>query len=292
VSSVEDEATPLPGDLDAEDESPYLRRQKAMAVRRRRFSVRARWVVVNFAALLAAGAVSYALVSFALHSPRFLLTSADDILVDGNRYVSRQEIVRALGFPATGPVRAPVNLFRLSLAEKRKQVEAIPWVRSASLARAYPHRLAVHVVERVPVAFANVAGRLKVVDGDGLFLEKPERAEFDFPVVSGLEIAPALTERKQRLALYQDFVGGVAEEAQKSGWMISEVNLGDADDLRALMIQGPDTIEFHFGDRGFAERFGNFLAMLPEVRKTNARLDSVDLRYQNQIVVNQKGRGK
>jgi hypothetical protein len=130
-----------------------------------------------------------------------------------------------------------------------------------------------------------------VVDGDGFFLEKPERAEFDFPVLSGLETAPALTERKQRLALYQDFVGRVAEDAQKSGWMISEVNLGDADDLRAIMIQGPDTIEFHFGDRGFAERFRNFLTLLPEVRKTNARLDSVDLRYQNQIVVNpQKSR--
>lgn len=289
---MEDEATPLPGDLDAEDESPYLRRQKAVAVRRRRFSVRTRGIVFGFTALLAVGVVGYSLVSFALHSPSFVLASADDILVDGNRYVARQEIVRALGFPVTGSAAAPVNMFRLSLAEKRKQVESIPWVRSASLARAYPHRLAVRVVERVPVAFANVAGRLKMVDDDGFFLEKPERAEFDFPVLTGLERAAGLPERKQRLALYQAFVELVAEEAQKSGWMTSEVNLSDADDLRALMVQGSETIELHLGDRDFAERFRSFMTLLPEVRKTKARIASVDLRYQNQIVVNPQPAGK
>jgi cell division protein FtsQ len=177
-------------------------------------------------------------------------------------------------------------VFKLSLVEGTRQVESIPWVRSATLARAYPNRLAVHVVERVPVAFASVGGRLKLVDGDGVLLEKPERAEFDFPVLTGLDAAPRLTEGKQRLALYQDFQAQVAPEAAQSGWIISEVNLADADDLKALVVQGPETVELHFGDRDFVERFRSFLALLPEVRKTNAKLDSVDLRYENQIVVN------
>jgi cell division septal protein FtsQ len=287
---VEGQDTLLPGDLD-DEESPYLRRQKAVAVRRRRFSRHARWVFLGIAALLLLGVVSYYLVSFALASSRFVLSSPDDVVVEGNQYVSRQEVLSALGFSAKGPVRIGVSVFRLPLAERRKQVESIPWVRSVSLSRAYPHRLAVQIVERVPVAFVNLGGRLKVVDGDGVFLEKPEKADFDFPVVTGLEAAPGLAERKQRLALYLEFQTQVAAEAGHSGWLISEVNLADADDLKALMVHGSQTIQLHFGDRDFLERFRSFLTLLPEVQKSNAKIDSVDLRYDNQIVVNPQSAG-
>ena len=288
---MESQDTLLPGDLDAE-EPPYLRRQKAVAVRRKRFSRHARWLFLGIAAaLLLLGMVSYYLVSFALASPRFVFSSADDVVLEGNQYVSRQEVLSALGFSAKGPVRMGVSVFTLPLAERRKQVESIPWVQSASLSRAYPHRLAVHIVERVPVAFVNLGGRLKAVDSDGVFLEKPEKADFDFPVVTGLEAAPGLAERKQRLAVYLEFQTQVAAEAGHSGWLTSEVNLADADDLKALMVHGSQTIQLHFGDRDFLERFRSFLTLLPEVQKSNAKIDSVDLRYDNQIVVNPQSAG-
>jgi cell division protein FtsQ len=292
VALVEGEDNPRLGDSEAEEESPYLRRQKTVAVRRKRFSNRLRWLLPGAAGLLFLGTVGYWLGSFAVASPRFTLGSTDDIAVDGNQYVPREEILGALGLRATGSFPAAVNMFRLSLAEKRKQVESIPWVRSVTLTRAYPHRLAIHIEERVPLAFANVSGRLKVVDSEGVFLEKPERAVFDFPVLTGLERAVNLTERKLRLRLFQDFETEAAGETSRSGWMVSEINLADADDLKALMVQGPQTIQLHFGDKDFLERFRSFLALLPEARKANTKIESVDLRYQNQIVVNpQPARG-
>jgi cell division protein FtsQ len=292
VALVEGEDNRLAGDSEAEEESPYLRRQKAVAVRRKRFSNRLRWLLPGAAGLLSLGAVGYCLASFTLASPRFTLGSTDDIAVDGNQYVPREEILGALGLRARGPFPAAVNAFRLSLAEKRKQIESIPWVRSATLTRAYPHRLAVHIEERVPVAFANVSGRLKVVDSEGVFLEKPERVVFDFPVLTGLEKAVNLTERKLRLRLFRDFETEAVGEASLSGWMVSEINLADADDLKALMVQGPEAIQLHFGDKDFLERFRSFLALLPEARKANTKINSVDLRYQNQIVLNpQPARG-
>ncbi len=287
----EREDIPLPGELDAEEESPYLRRQKAVAVRRARFSRRVRWILLGSLVFLPLGLVGCYLAVLALASPLFMSNSAEDILVEGNQYVSREEVVNALGLPATGTTRFGLNIFRLSLEEKRKQVESIPWVRSASLTRAVPHGLGVYVVERAPVAFVNVGGRLKLVDDEGVILEKPEKAAFDFPVLTGLDAAVSRNQRRLLLALFRDFEAQVAGEAARSGWLISEVDLSDADDLKALVVHERETIQVRFGNQNFLDGFRNFLALLPELHKTIAKIDAVDLRYHNQLVVNPQPAG-
>ena len=75
------------------------------------------------------------------------------------------------------------------------------------------------------------------------------------------------------------------EEAPRAGWLISEVDLSDADDLKALLVQGAETLQVHFGRKDFLDRFRIFLELLPELRKANTKLDSIDLRFRNQIVV-------
>lgn len=283
----------LPEDLDPEEEPPYRRRRKAVPVRRSRFVSLARllkwalWVVLVFAPLALA---SYRLGAFAASSSLFRLDPAKDIDIEGNHFVSRQEIVSALDIPAVqSPHRGEANVLQLSLDELRRRVESIAWVRSAVLNRIYPHRLFVHVVERTPVAFANVGGRIELVDGDGVLLEKPDKTTFDFPILEALDSVRGASERKSRLALYRDFSQQLAGELPGSGWLISEVDLADADDLKALLVQGQDTILVHFGYEAFAERFHNLLTSLPELRRTNSKIDSVDLRYRNQIVVNPAG---
>jgi len=290
---VEPEDIPLPDEPELEEESPYLRRQKAVAVRRSRLSRRLRLVLrgalFGILVLIPVGYVGYRLAAFALTSPRFLLTFPADVVVEGNGFVSRDEILSALGIPVPEKLGLGINLFRLSLEVKRKQVESIPWIRSATLTRAYPHRLAVHVVERTPVAFVNVGGQVKLVDAEGVLLEKPEKGVFDFPVLSGLEAEGGGAERRSRLALYEQFTRELAEEVPRSGWLVSEVDVTDADDLKALLIQGQETLLVHFGHNDFLPRFRNFLTLWPEVRKAHAKVDSVDLRYQNQIVVDPVG---
>jgi cell division septal protein FtsQ len=67
--------------------------------------------------------------------------------------------------------------------------------------------------------------------------------------------------------------------------VISEVYLTDAEDLVALLINGQQTLQVHFGQKDFLPRFRIFLALLPEIQKSSDKLNSVDLRYRNQIVV-------
>jgi cell division septal protein FtsQ len=280
---------PLPGELEEEEESPFRRRQRAVPVRRGRFARLRRglrWFLIGVLVLLPVGYSGYRLAVFGLTSPRFMLTSGDDIVLEGNRYVSREEALNVLGFPSNGKLTRGVNIFRFSLDDKRKQLESISWVKSATLTRAYPNRLAVTIAERTPVAFVNIDGRMKLVDGEGVLLDKPEKASFDFPVLAGLGSAGGQEERAARLGLFQQFSQEIISDAAASGWLVSEVDLADRDDLRAVLVQGRDTLLVHFGHTSFRERFQNFLTLLPEVRKSNGKIDSIDLRYRNQIVVN------
>ena len=287
---TEEEKALSPQGFEGEEESPYLRRQKAVKVRRRQLGWGWRWVLFFTAVAAPVGITSYFLTTFALSSPRFELHSADDLQVTGNQFVSREEVANALGLPLHAGNGPGTKVFRLSLEAQRKQVEAIAWVRSAALTRVLPNRLVVHVIERTPVAFANVGGHVNLVDSDGVLLDKPESAYFDFPVVTGLDFNASLDECRTRIALYQDFMRQLAEEISHSGWTVSEADLADGDDLKALLVQGRETLQVHFGRGDFLEHFHRFLALLPEIRKANAPLDSVDLRYRNQVVVNPQGR--
>jgi cell division protein FtsQ len=284
MKSLEDDA--IPEALDSQEESPFLRRQKPAPARRRRPWGRLRWLLFGVAVLLPVGAIGYFLAAFALSSRVFVLSAPDDIVVKGNRFVSREEIVGVLGLPLGGNRTAGTNVFRISLDSKRRLVETLPWVRVAAVTRVLPHRLLITVTERVPVGFASLAGRITLVDDDGMLLEKPENGVFDFPVIMGLDKPSSLEERRARLALYQEFMGQLGTEAPRAGWMISEVDVADPEDLKALLILGHETVQVHFGNKDFLTRFRSFLELLPELRKTNERVDSVDLRYRDQMVVN------
>lgn len=272
-------------ELDPDEQSPYLRRQKSVPVRRSRISQRMRWALFGIAVLLPVGFAGYALATFALTSSYFVLTSPEDVVVTGNHFVSREEVLGALGLPLMGSLKAGTNVFHMSLDIRRRGVETLPWVRAASVTRILPHGLLVSIIERTPVAYANVAGRVSLVDDDGMLLEKPDNGVFDFPVLYGLENLPSLDERRARLAIFLEFMRQLGLEAPRAGWIISEVYLTDAEDLKALLIRGQQTVQVHFGKKDFAERFQNFLNLLPEIQKSNDKLDSVDLRYRNQIIV-------
>jgi cell division protein FtsQ len=286
MEMVDQDELPIPDELDPQEESPYLRREKSVAVRRRRISGRVRVALLMIAVLLPVGLAGYGLATFALTSSYFVLNSPEDIVVVGNHFVSREEVLGALGLSLMGNRKGGTNIFRMSLDVRRRGVETLPWVRTASVTRILPHGLLVHITERTPVAFANVGGRVSLVDEDGMLLERPDNGAFDFPVLYGLENLASLDERRARLTLYLEFMRQLGVEAPRAGWMISEVYLTDAEDLKALLISGQQTVQVHFGQKDFLPRFQNFLTLLPEIQKSNGKLDSVDLRYRNQIIVN------
>lgn len=275
---------PGPDGTMIEGDSVYRRRSKTLTVSRRNSGWRLRraaralaWgsiTIVPLAALLALAAW------YAMHAPEFDLPGAEGVILSGNHYIPPADVANALG------AGAQPNIFNIPLGEARAEVEAIPWVRSATLRRVYPNHLLVEITERTPVAYVDLQGTLKLVDAEGVILEKPAQGSFDFPVITGIDPAMPAADRKARLALFNRFEQELNAQASGAGWLVSEVDLSDDGDLVAVLAQGRETIKVHFGKQDFGERFRTLVALLPEVQRTTPVIDSVDLRYRGQLVVN------
>ena len=104
----------------------------------------------------------------------------DDVLVEGRARTKRSAILKALGVARDTPILA----FDPHAAKRR--LEALPWVRVATVERRLPEAILVRLVERQPRALWQHQGRLAVIDrgGDVIPGAKPE-AFADLPLVVG-----------------------------------------------------------------------------------------------------------
>lgn len=273
----------------ADAERRYLRRQNPVEVRRRRFSRRGwpavrRWIV-GVVATVCAIFVLYQGARFFLFSPAVKLAGYDQIEVVGNHYVSRAAVTERFA-PDLGQ-----SVLRVPLEQRRAALENIPWVAQVSVQRALPNRIRVELTERTPVAFLRTTAGLTLVDAQGVILERPLEAAFHFPVVTGLTEAMQLADREKRMRLFLDFLRDVDLARSGASDNVSEVDLADAGDVRATLtglnaLETQDTLLVRFGDQDFVNKYRLLLDNLDQWHARTGRIESVDLRFARQVVVN------
>jgi cell division protein FtsQ len=222
---------------------------------------------------------------FLIEDPRFALPGpaeygqeSANVHLSGVKWASRAEILRVF--------RTDFNrsLFLLPLAERRSALLRVSWVRDASLTRIWPNELAVHVEERQPVAFLQIpAGpmsRYALIDADGVVLEPPGKARFDLPVISGVNPGAPVAERLARVHRMQRLTGELG--ALASG--VSEIDVGDLDNLRVRERMENQTVLLDLGDRNFASRMRTFVDQFPNIRRRLPAVAELDLRIDDQII--------
>ena len=284
----------LPADALAEEEPKYLRRQKPVEIRKRKFS-RKTWplyrrVLAGGIAALTGGLLLYEAGHYFLFSPSVMLERADQIEIAGNRFVPRDAIVEKFSADMGRSV------VRISLGERRKALESLPWVEQASVQRVLPNRIHVEITERTPVAFLRTANELSLVDAYGMILERPAEGEFRFPVVSGINESVPRDVREQRMKLYVRFMKEIELARPGADDHISEVDLSDGSDVRATLTGlgaapgDSSPILVHFGDSDFSNRYHLLAENVDQWRASAGRVDSVDLRFARQVVVNPEGK--
>jgi cell division protein FtsQ len=280
----------LPADALAEDEPKYLRRQKPVEIRKRKFSRKAwplyRRILVGGAVALCAGLALYETSTYLLYSPGVILRSADQIEIRGNRFVSPDAVTEKFSADMGRSV------VRVPLTERRDALETLPWVEEAHVQRVMPNRIRVEITERAPVAFLRTGSDLSLIDAHGVILERPAEGEFHFPVVSGVGESMALVGRAQRMDLYAQFMSDIERIQPGATDHVSEADLSDAADLRATLT-GIGTssgnaapILVHFGDADFGSRYHLLAENIDQWRASAGSVDSVDLRFARQVVVN------
>jgi cell division protein FtsQ len=280
----------LPADALAEDEPKYLRRQKPVEIRKRKFSRKAwplyRRVLAGGIAALSMGFALYAAANYLLYSPGVLLRSADQIEIQGNRFVPPEAIAEKFSADMGRSV------VRVPLTERREAIESLPWVEQAHVQRVLPNRIRVEITERSPVAFLRTGSDLSLVDAQGVVLDRPAEGEFRFPVVAGITEAMPRDAREQRMNLYVQFMKGIETVQPGADDHVSEADLSDAADLRATLTGlgaasgGASPILVHFGDSDFGNRYHLLAENIDQWRASAGSVDSVDLRFARQVVVN------
>ena len=276
-------------DLLAEDEPRYLRRQKPVEIRRKKFSgksgsfYRRVFFGVLIGALLVAGCVFAA--RFALYSPAVLLEKPEQIEVKGNHIVSgeavRQQFVHDRGR----------SVLLISLDARRSQLQELPWVEQASVQRILPNRIRVELTERTPVAFLRNGSELALMDAHGVLLYRPDGEEFHFPIVTGISESMPREERERHMQIYQEFLKDADLVRAGSRDNVSEVDFSNPRDLRVVMTglsnaTDPQAVTLHFGQDNFTTKYKNVVDNFSAWQAKNRHIQSLDLQYSRQVVVN------
>lgn len=178
------------------------------------------------------------------------------------------------------------SVFSVPLEERRRRLEEILWVETATVQRLLPNRLQVYLRERTPVAFLRKRHGLWLVDRHGVVLPPPESASYSFPVLSGLSERLAAEERRARVGLYLEFLEDLDRGGKDHSSQISELDLSDPDNLRATVTHEEGAVQLHFGRSRYQEKFMTYLEHRALWRKSGDTVHGVDLRYRGQIVLN------
>lgn len=291
------DAETFPQEIIADEEPKYLRRQKPLEIKRRKFGRKSWNLFLRAGVWVGAGVVgiwlTYAGARFLLTAPEMQLIHPEQVGISGNHFVSRAAVLETF-IPDRGK-----SILRIPIELRRAQIESLPWVEDATVRRVLPNRIQVDVVERTPVAFLREGSNMFLIDAHGVILDPPLRADFRFPVVTGVFSGMPLDEREKRMQLFQSFSQQV--ENARPGVMnqVSEIDLSDANDLTASVTglqkstavntAGNATdlpVTVHFGGTDFGGKFATLMDNFAQWRATAGEVDSVDLRFGREAVVN------
>jgi len=240
-----------------------------------------------FAVLTALGVSAYALKSFLERDARFRIVGTSNIQATGLAEVSRAEMLPVFGEDVGR------NIFFVPLSQRRKQLEQIPWIERATVMRLLPDQIHVVVVERKPVAFVRHGSQIGLVDGNGVLLAMPpammSHHHYSFPVVTGIDGRDPIASRRNRMAMYLRLVGELDANGQHLSDQLSEIDLTDPEDARVMMPEQGSDILAHFGEDHFLERYQRYKAHIAEWRQQYPKLAEVDLRYEQQVVLQMTG---
>jgi cell division protein FtsQ len=271
-------------DLDVDEESPFLRGQKRVSARRsslpKKTANRLLWAVVAAGGVCLAGLGAAWLYHYGEHSWRFRVESSDNIEVTGMQNVTKAQIMEVMGADSGR------NIFFILLAQQKAQLEQIPWVESASVMRFVPNRLQVQIIERTPVAFARVGPRMELIDSGGTLMELSPKHKYSFPVILGMNPGEPLSTRAPRMKAYGEMVRDLDSGGARYSQDLSEVDLTDLEDVKVRVNDPAGDVVVHLGSSDYLRRYQIYVTHAQGWRQQFQKLESVDLRYDNQIIVN------
>lgn len=260
----------------------------AAAEPRKRRQINLVYWTVPFVALLAAVMAFFAfhrLEAYLINETKFRLGAADSGIesdhfkVVGVKRAGREAVQRIFDQDFGR------SIYLFPIAERRRNLLALDWVKDAVVQRRWPNRVFVEIRERQPIAFvqfdrAGSSPYFRLVDEEGVLLPVPAGERFDLVVLTGLkptDIEPERAVRVRRAAALLRDIGKLASR-------ISEIDVRDAGNLRASMKLHDVVVQVQLGNQNFQPRLENFFAHFDKVHLQRPDAFGFDLRIDGKII--------
>lgn len=230
--------------------------------------------------------------NFLISDARFVLPPPADygqespnLHVNGVVFANRSQVLRVFANDIGRSV------FLLPLADRRRALLRVSWVKDASIVRLWPNRVIVNIAEREPAAFIGVETegitRWSLIDADGVILDPTERPhQFNLPILRGVRAddRPAMRGTRVRRMQY------LLKELGPLAGDVSEIDAANLDNLKVTEKMQDHATKLILGDRNFRSRLQNFLDHYPDIRKRMPDAKVLDLRLDDRITVVEEAR--
>lgn len=268
----------IPSVVPSTDER-FLRLTRNEQVRKRRrarsFLRAATWAGVHLAVAGVVALAAWGGHHYLTHSERFRVGR---ILWTGGEYAPEREI-RKVTTHFVGK-----NIFGADLDALEAKLETQPWIKTARAKRRIPDALLIQIEERVPEVLVKVRDGVYLADGEGMLLDRfgPEYADYDFPILTGLDRAGRDT-LKRKIQKGAAFVNFLYRTRPQFADQVSELDLEDDDDIDLRLNDGGPPLRSSPDSPGL--NLDNYLAMRNYIASNYGDVSYVDLRWKDRITI-------
>lgn len=207
-------------------------------------------------------------------SPAF---SVGDIKIDGNKYLTTEEIYQIAGVPEK------INIFRLNTKEIQTRLLKDLRISEANVLRNFPSSITIDVVERKPIAYAACDYGFVEVDKTGLILAAYKSVKnINVPMITGITLHNLYVGDKVDNKVMIHVLEYLAYLDEASINQMSEVNAASADQLIAYTNT---SVQIKIGNNERLEDKAKVTQeFLGELKKTKLPIEYIDLNFASPFI--------
>ena len=211
---------------------------------------------------------------------------AADIEVNGNKLVSSKDILSICGFSGKSDKSVRINVDSLAI-----RLIELKYIKGISITRRPPRILNITVEEFKPVAFIYGRG-LNLIDNEGYLIPIPQSdTQWDLPLITGIsqnlgQLGERCTATDAYLAL--EIVRYLEDENPLLAGMVSDISMAGKHTVELNLVKGGATIRVN-RESFYKELFvlKNYIANYLDWMRL-AKIEYIDLRFENQLIVKAK----
>lgn len=203
-------------------------------------------------------------------SVRFVIRAftVEELVVKGNKYISRTEVKRLLG------VKKDESILTWDAERGRKRLLRSPWIRDVLIRKDLPHRVVVRLWENEPVALLNRKGVMYLINHEGTPLERLNQT------VPFLPIIELRSNRKGTLKEAVKLAEAVRRESMFSDRNIKIVAVSP----RNITLKIDDMV-IKVGRGDYEKKLSRLASLEDTLVQRRIPVEYIDLRFSNRVIV-------